>query len=52
MVCQKDEIIAARAYYGHDFVCAVQKDNIYGVQFHPEKSHRWGDDVLGRFAHA
>ena len=52
MVCQKDENIAARAYYGHEFVCAVQKDNIYGVQFHPEKSHRWGDDVLGRFAHA
>jgi len=38
------------AHYGIDFTAAVQVDNITGVQFHPEKSHRYGKQLLGQFA--
>ncbi|MGQ0727859.1 imidazole glycerol phosphate synthase subunit HisH [Acidovorax sp.] len=38
------------AQYGIDFTAAVQVDNITGVQFHPEKSHRYGKQLLGQFA--
>lgn len=41
---------AARADYGFQFDCAVQRDNVYGVQFHPEKSHHWGAALLKNFA--
>ena len=36
--------------YGYEFVCGVQKENIYGMQFHPEKSHRFGKQLLSNFA--
>jgi glutamine amidotransferase len=36
--------------YGNRFDAAVQKENIYGVQFHPEKSHKYGMQVLSNFA--
>ena len=38
------------ATYGIEFAAAVGKDNIGGVQFHPEKSHRFGKQLLGQFA--
>ncbi len=37
-----DDVIAARSEYGESFVSAVGKDNIAGVQFHPEKSGSYG----------
>lgn len=36
--------------YGFDFCCSVNKDNIFGVQFHPEKSHDYGELLLKNFA--
>jgi glutamine amidotransferase len=40
----------AHADYGGRFVCAIRKDNLTGVQFHPEKSHDWGERLLLNFA--
>ncbi len=36
--------------YGLSFSSAVNKDNIYGIQFHPEKSHHYGEKLLHNFA--
>jgi glutamine amidotransferase len=49
VVCERPEDELASATYGTRFTAAVQRDNIYGVQFHPEKSHRFGMELLGRF---
>jgi imidazole glycerol-phosphate synthase subunit HisH len=42
--------IAASANYGFDFACAIHRENVWGVQFHPEKSHHFGAAVLRNFA--
>ena len=36
--------------YGIDFDSAIYKDNVYGFQFHPEKSHKFGMQILKNFA--
>ena len=36
--------------YGINFSSSVQHDNIYGIQFHPEKSHSYGEKLLENFA--
>lgn len=48
--CDRSEDIAATAVYGAEFTCAVKWRNIFGVQFHPEKSHHWGTRLLQNFA--
>ena len=40
----------ATAEYGYEFVCAIARENIMGVQFHPEKSHKYGMQLLKNFA--
>ncbi len=40
----------AEADYGMLFTCAVRSGSIHGVQFHPEKSHAWGIQLLKNFA--
>jgi len=46
----KAENILAITDYGGEFTSAVNTDNIYGVQFHPEKSHHYGIQLLKNFA--
>jgi glutamine amidotransferase len=41
--------VAAKADYGFQFDCVVQNGNVFGVQFHPEKSHHWGAALLKNF---
>ena len=43
------ETIAASVSYGGDLPCAVERENVYGVQFHPEKSHSNGVRLLQNF---
>lgn len=45
-----DADISAQVDYGGSFACAVARENISGVQFHPEKSHRNGTALLHNFA--
>lgn len=47
--CDNESNVMACSQYGYDFVCAVKKDNIYGVQFHPEKSHKFGMQLFKNF---
>lgn len=39
----------ALSNYGYDFTCAVRKGNIWGAQFHPEKSHKFGFQFFKTF---
>ncbi len=48
-VVTEDKYIIGTTHYGYDFVSAVQKDNIYGFQPHPEKSHDNGIQILKNF---
>lgn len=47
--CEDEKDIMADCEYGYTFPCAVHSDNIYGVQFHPEKSHKYGMKVFENF---
>jgi glutamine amidotransferase len=49
-VCQKGDDILTETHYGYDFTSSFQKENIIGVQFHPEKSHKFGMKLLRNFA--
>lgn len=49
LLCENPEDITATGNYGYDFVASVQRKNIQGVQFHPEKSHRFGMKLYSNF---
>lgn len=48
--CDRDGDILATSSYGVNFGSAINCSNIYGVQFHPEKSHHYGTQLLKNFA--
>jgi len=47
--CAQPDVVVATSQHGSPFTAALKKDNIYGVQFHPEKSHRFGMAILRNF---
>lgn len=49
-VVEQETDILVLANYGYDFVAGVEHENIAGVQFHPEKSHKFGMRLLENFA--
>lgn len=50
LVCRDNSDILATTHYGNDYPSIIQKNNIIGVQFHPEKSHKQGIQLLKNFA--
>lgn len=48
--CENDKNILCETEYGITYSSAVNKENIYGVQFHPEKSHSYGIQLLLNFS--
>ena len=48
-VCNYPQDVLATSYHGYKFTSAFSNQNIYGVQFHPEKSHRFGKALLKKF---
>lgn len=50
LVCHDPSDLAATATYGYEFAAAVHRGNIFGTQFHPEKSHIFGLEIYRRFA--
>lgn len=47
--CEAAENVAATTVYGQRFASAVQSGNVFGAQFHPEKSHKFGMCLLANF---
>ncbi len=50
MECAEVSDVVGTSQHGFEFTCAVQRDNIYGTQFHPEKSLRHGLALMRTFA--
>lgn len=50
VIVEKEENSILKCNYGLTFDAAIQKDNIYGAQFHPEKSHKYGMKLFKNFA--
>jgi glutamine amidotransferase len=48
--CEKEENILSTSNYGYDFASSIHSNHIFGTQFHPEKSHGNGIQLLKNFA--
>ena len=48
-VCDNENDVLMTCNYGYEFAAAVSKENIYGVQFHPEKSHKFGMQLFRNY---
>lgn len=49
VVCDEPGDVVATTHHGYEFPSVIAHDNVIGVQFHPEKSHRFGMDLLRQF---
>lgn len=49
MVCEQSSDILAESNYSYNFVAAMEKENVIAVQFHPEKSHKFGMKLYENF---
>lgn len=49
LVAENQNDVLTSAKYGYEFVTGLQSENIYGVQYHPEKSHKYGMKLLKNF---
>jgi glutamine amidotransferase len=49
VVCDDPSDVLATTHHGYEMTAAFGNANIYGVQFHPEKSHRFGMELIKRF---
>ena len=47
--CLHQENSLMTSHHGFEFNSAIVKDNVYGVQFHPEKSHKYGKRLISNF---
>lgn len=52
LVCNNPNEVLGRTVYDYEFVSMMGRDNILGVQFHPEKSHNAGDRLFHNFIHS
>jgi len=48
--CKRNEDIITQTSFGSNFASSINNKNIYGIQFHPEKSHDSGSTILKNFA--
>ncbi len=49
LVCKNEQDVLATTFYGYEFVSVVMRENIIGMQFHPEKSHKFGMKLFKNF---
>jgi imidazole glycerol-phosphate synthase subunit HisH len=49
VVCDNEGDVLCATHYGFDFCSGIEHGNIFGTQFHPEKSHRYGMQLLENF---
>lgn len=49
VICEGADTVLAQTNYGYTFTSVVIRDNILGVQFHPEKSHKFGMKLFRNF---